>query len=150
MKSLFNPADNQEIINRIQRLSAASQPQWGKMNVAQMLAHCQHPLRVAFGEMQLKRNLMSLLFGGMIKRTLIKDESPFKQNLPTSTSFIVVDNRDFEKEKNKLIELIQRFSKNGAAGLRKDPHPFFGKLTTTEWDILQWKHLDHHLRQFAV
>lgn len=150
MKSLFNPSDNQEIINRIHQLSATAQPQWGKMNVSQMLAHCQSPLHVAFGELQLKRNLMSILFGGMVKRSLIKDEKPFKQNLPTSASFIVTDIREFEKEKNKLIELVQRFSKNGAAALRKDPHPFFGKLTTTEWDILQWKHLDHHLRQFAV
>lgn len=150
MKSLFNANHNQEIIDRINKLSPTSQAQWGKMNVGQMLTHCQQPLLVAYGELQLKRGLISILFGGMVKRMLTKDETPFKQNQPTAPTFIFTDKRDFEKEKKKLIELIERFSKQGPDGIRKDPHPFFGKLTSTEWDILQWKHLDHHLRQFAA
>lgn len=27
---------------------------------------------------------------------------------------------------------------------------FFGNLTPEEWAIVQWKHFDHHLRQFGV
>jgi hypothetical protein len=150
MKSLFDPSHNQEIIDRINTLTPASEAQWGKMNASQMLAHCQPPLLVAFGELQIKRNFLSILFGGMVKRMLVKDEKPFKRNSPTEKTFVIADKRDFEKEKNKLIELVQRFSKQGPAGIRKDPHPFFGKLTTQEWDVLQWKHLDHHLRQFAA
>jgi Protein of unknown function (DUF1569) len=34
--------------------------------------------------------------------------------------------------------------------LTQKPHPFFGALTVAEWDGLQWKHLDHHLRQFGA
>jgi hypothetical protein len=149
MKSLFDPTHNQEIVDRINRLTPASQAQWGKMNVSQMLAHCQPVLRVAYGELKLKRNLLGMLLGGMVKRMLLREE-PFKQNSPTEKTFIITDKRDFEAEKKKLIELVQRFSKQGPDGIRKDPHPFFGKLTTHEWDILQWKHLDHHLRQFAA
>jgi hypothetical protein len=150
MKSLFDPVHNQEIIDRIHTLTPASQALWGKMNVSQMLAHSQQPLRVAYGELQLKRSLLGVIFGGMVKRMMVNDEKPFKPNSPTDKTFIISDNRDFEQEKKKLIELIQRFSKEGPAGIRKDPHPFFGKLTNEEWDILQWKHLDHHLRQFAA
>jgi hypothetical protein len=149
MKSLFDPAENQNILNRIQRLTSASQAQWGKMNVAQMLFHCQHPLRVAYGEMKLKRGLMGVLFGGMVKRMLLKDE-PYKPSMPTAKEFIVTDAKEFEKERKTLIDLVQRFSKQGPEGIRKDPHPFFGKLTAAEWDNMQWKHLDHHLRQFGV
>lgn len=29
------------------------------------------------------------------------------------------------------------------------PHPFFGPLTPNEWAVQQYKHLDHHLRQFG-
>jgi hypothetical protein len=29
-------------------------------------------------------------------------------------------------------------------------HIAFGKLTTKEWGIAAWKHMDHHLRQFSV
>ncbi len=44
--------------------------------------------------------------------------------------------------------LVRRFAAAGPAGLSREPHPFFGSLTTAEWEVLMWKHLDHHLRQF--
>ncbi|MCW3102033.1 MAG: hypothetical protein JWO09_473 [Bacteroidetes bacterium] len=150
MESLFNLNDSQKLIDRINSLSASSQAQWGKMNVSQMLAHCQAPLAVAFGEHKLKRGLISILFGKMIKNKLMKDEKPFDRNLPTDKSFIVVDQRELDKERDILIGLIKRFRETGESGLTKDPHPFFGKLTGHEWDVLQWKHLDHHLRQFGA
>jgi hypothetical protein len=150
MESLFNQADNQKIIDRINTLSNTSQAQWGKMNVSQMLKHGQAPLHVAFGDLKLKRGLIAMLFGGMIKKKLMKDDKPFDRNLPTDKSFIVVDKREFEKEKAELIKLVKRFVEKGPNALTKDTHPFFGVLTPNEWDVLQWKHLDHHLRQFGV
>jgi hypothetical protein len=150
MESIFKQSDNQKLIDRINKLTNSSANQWGKMNVAQMLAHCQAPLNVAFGEHKIKRGLISVLFGKMIKNKLMKDEKPFDRNLPTDKTFIVVEQREFEKEKNKLIELVKRFAEKGENGLTKDAHPFFGKLTGHDWDVLQWKHLDHHLRQFGV
>jgi hypothetical protein len=149
MKSLFNPHDNQAIISRINKLSENTRPLWGKMTVAQMVAHAQNPLYVAFGEKKLKQGLIGLLFGKMAKKKLMAD-APFKKNLPTAKSFLVKDERNFQAEKNKLLQLVDRFITQGESALTKEPHPFFGKLTTNEWDILQWKHLDHHLRQFGV
>ncbi|WP_410479057.1 DUF1569 domain-containing protein [Pedobacter psychrodurus] len=29
------------------------------------------------------------------------------------------------------------------------PQAFFGPLTPEEWALMQWKHFDHHLRQFG-
>jgi hypothetical protein len=149
MNSLFDPAENERILGRIRKLTPASNAQWGKMNVTQMLTHCQQPLRVVYGELKLKRNLMGVLFGKMIKRMLLKDE-PYKPGLPTAKEFIITDTREFEKEKNALMTLVQRFSKQGPEGISKDPHPLFGKMTPSEWDFMQWKHLDHHLRQFGT
>lgn len=149
MKSLFNKTDNQNIINRINSLKPSSQAKWGKMNVAQMLTHCQQPLRVVFGELQLKRGILSILFGSYFKKKMVSDERPFTRNLPTDKTFIITDKKELEEEKKKLIDLIQKFEQLGAEGLPKEPHPFFGKMTSREWDILQWKHLDHHLNQFG-
>lgn len=148
MKSLFNQTDNQEIIKRINCLDPAAKAQWGKMNVSQMLAHCQTPLKVAFGELKLKRTLLGILFGSIAKKKLVGLE-PYPQNLPTDKNFIIHGNPSFEEERKKLIELVQRFAQKGPSGIMQEPHPFFGKLTTQEWDNLQWKHLDHHLRQFS-
>jgi len=149
MKSVFNPSVTKEIIDRIESLTPDAQAEWGKMNVAQMLAHAQEPLKVACGELKLKRGFIGILFGSLAKKSLLKKE-PFKKHLPTDPNFIVKDNRNFEEEKDKLISLVNRFAKDGPEGITKDPHPFFGKLTVEEWDTLQWKHLDHHLRQFGV
>jgi len=41
--------------------------------------------------------------------------------------------------------LVRRFGEDGP---KLDKHPFFGPMSTEDWDRLNWKHLDHHLRQF--
>ncbi|OFY88006.1 MAG: hypothetical protein A3F72_08535 [Bacteroidetes bacterium RIFCSPLOWO2_12_FULL_35_15] len=149
MKSLFNTQHNQEIIDRINSLTPESRAQWGKMNVAQMFVHNQVGLKGAFGEMKFKRGLIALLFGKMAKKVLT-NEKHFKHNLPTDKAFLITEQKQFKEEQQKLIQLVTRFSNDGPKGLTQEPHPFFGKLTSEEWDILQWKHMDHHLRQFGV
>ena len=148
MPSLFQPQDRQEILNRIQKLNPDAIAEWGKMDVKKMLRHCQAPLQVALGELKLKQGLIGLLFGKMAKKSLLKPE-PFKRDLPTAPQFKVGDiPLEFENEKQKLISLIKQF---GEAGPQNDrgKHPFFGTMNENEWDQLQWKHLDHHLRQFG-
>lgn len=150
MESLFDKNTTDKIISRLNKLNTSSTALWGKMNVSQMVLHAQAPLKVAFEEIKLKRNIISFLFGAMAKKQLMSPE-PFKKNLPTAPAFNTIKLKaDFEKEKNNLITYINRFQKAGSSGITQLPHPFFGKMTTHEWDTLQWKHLDHHLRQFGV
>jgi hypothetical protein len=134
---------------RLDRLRPDAPRQWGKMTAAQMLAHCQQPLRVALGELPLKRSLIGLLFGRMAKKKLLSPE-PWRPGMPTAPEFVIRDDRDFAREHATLAALVQRFSAGGPAALTKRPHPFFGPLTAEEWQGLQWRHLDHHLRQFGV
>ena len=113
-----------------------------------MLAHCQQPLRVALGELPLRRGLLGLLFGRLAKRMLLSPK-PWKNGMATAPEFKVTDARDFVKEKAALRALVERFGRGGPAGLTKQPHPFFGPLTVDEWQALQWRHLDHHPRHFG-
>ncbi len=147
--SLYDKRQVQAIIVRIDKLVPDTTALWGKMTVAQMIAHCQKPLMVALGKHQIKRGLLAMLFGKMAKRKLSSPE-PFKHNLPTEKSFIIKDAVNFEEEKAKLKQYLIEFSELGQAGKLPPTHPFFGKLTSSEWDVLQYKHLDHHLRQFGV
>ncbi|MSR62158.1 MAG: DUF1569 domain-containing protein [Planctomycetes bacterium] len=149
MPSLFQSADLAAIQKRLQSLRPDSKAQWGKMDVAQMLAHSQVALKIAVGDMTLKRGLIGLLFGRLAKKKLTSP-APFGRNLPTALEFRVSDARVFAAEQAQLLELVQRFGTRGPAGAPKAPHPFFGPLTAAEWDTLQWKHLDHHLRQFGA
>jgi hypothetical protein len=147
--SLFDPAGLSRMLSRIDAVHADSARQWGKMTSAQMLAHCHQPLRVALGELPLKRSLIGILFGRMAKKQLLADK-PWQQGMPTAPEFKVTDPRDFAKEKQSLLDLVRRFGKGGPGALTRSPHPFFGALTPDEWQALQWRHLDHHLRQFGA
>jgi len=149
MSSIFDAQGNRALLERLRRLTPDTRPAWGKMNVAQMLAHCRQPLLVACGEKQLKRGLIGILFGKLAKKKLAGAE-PFKRGLPTAPDFVIRDPRPFAAEHAELLALVERFGARGPGVLSKEPHPFFGPLTIAEWDTLQWKHLDHHLRQFGA
>jgi hypothetical protein len=148
MHNLFEPTTAAEIISRIQMLQSNSRAQWGKMNVAQMMAHCQAPFEVYFGERKMKRGLMSLLFGKVAKKKLFTNK-PWPKSLPTAKEFIIPDERNFNIEKTKLVDMVNRFSNEGI-NITSSTHPFFGKLSSQEWALFGYKHLDHHLQQFGV
>lgn len=63
MKSIYNLEDNNQIIERIQKLTSNSKAQWGKMTVDQMLSHCQARIDLSFGSTPLKANFMMRLLG---------------------------------------------------------------------------------------
>ena len=149
MQSIFDPKENQNIIDRIENLSPITLSQWGKMTVSQMLEHCQQPIKVANGTLQLKSNWMGFLFGKMMKKKLLEPK-PFAHDMPTVKEFKILNEPDFETSKKELIRLVDTFATEGHAAIKNSKHPFFGEMTIKEWDLLQWKHLDHHLKQFGV
>ncbi|NHN27919.1 DUF1569 domain-containing protein [Flavobacterium jejuense] len=148
MKNIFDPKDNQEIIKRIHNLTPESKPLWGKMSVDQMLSHCISPIAVALGIETLKISFPMRMLGRMMKKSWL-DAPEFKKNSPTAKEFIRKETYDFELTKNQLIERIQKLGE-GFQVVQLEVHPFWGKLNEADWNNLQWKHLDHHLRQFGV
>jgi hypothetical protein len=146
VKNLFDPTVKMDIIARINKLTPQSKAQWGKMNVGQMLAHCQVPIGVGLGTNKISRSFVGILFGSFAKKMLYNDK-PFKRHLPTDRTFVIKEEKDFEKEKQALLTMVNNFSENNIVDT---PHPFFGKLTKEQWSKGTWKHLDHHLQQFGV
>ena len=146
MKSLFDITTYTEIKNRLSALTADSQRQWGKMEIGQMLCHCVQPLNVSLGKGNIKKQFFPLAF--LFKKSLYNDK-PWRQNLPTAKSFKISGSKDFETEKTELLKLIHEFheKKNQTEW---EPHPIFGKFTPQQWGQMQYKHLDHHLKQFGV
>ncbi|HUL42953.1 MAG TPA: DUF1569 domain-containing protein [Bacteroidota bacterium] len=150
MKSLFDKSDCQEMKGRIQNLQDSSRAQWGTMSVTQMMAHCQQPLRIALGLTTSKRSVAGVLFGKFARKKMMIPEESFRKNLPTDKSFVVANTLTFGEERETLLKLVEQFSGRGASGIPTNIHPFFGRLNPHEWDVLTWKHLDHHLRQFGA
>jgi hypothetical protein len=150
MNNLFNPADTEGILTRLEKIKPDAQKQWGKMNVNQMLAHCNASLKTAMGlNSPEKLNVFLRLIGKMMKGKFF-GEQPFIKNSQTDKTYIISGNPDFQLEKEKVIGLIRSFSAGGPAECTKQVHVFFGPLTPEEWATMQWKHFDHHLRQFGL
>lgn len=149
MKNLFDPARVAEIITRINALRPDSPRQWGKMTAPQAVAHLSIGLEAALGDRHVPRLFLGRLIGGFVKKIALGKDGPIAKNAPTAPSYIVADERDLERERAKLLALVDRFASGGPRACTKEPHAFFGTLTPDEWAVLMYKHLDHHLRQFS-
>ena len=149
MNTLFEKQACADIMQRLNTLQPDSKNQWGKMNVAQMLAHCVCPLEVALGEKSSPRSFMAKVLGPFFKGVLTNDK-PFGKSAPTDPTFVVADQRDFETEKTRLQNYIQRFQAAPPAAVAQRPHQFLGKITAEQWGMSMYKHLDHHFRQFGA
>ena len=149
MKTLFEQSAVLEVRGRIAQLRPDSARQWGKMNVAQAVAHCAAGLEMAVGDRKPPRMFVGRMIGPLVKR-LALGAKPLRPNSPTAKDLVVQDERDLEIERKRLDGLVSRFSGAGTPGCTTHPHTFFGRMTPAEWGILMYKHLDHHLRQFGV
>ena len=150
MKNLYEAATAKEIRERIARLGPGNQRQWGKMSAAQAMAHCSTVMEWAVGDKTEPRMFLGRIFGPIVKSKALKDEAPMPRNAPTAKSLVVKAEHDLGKECARLSALVERFASAGPQACTKNPHTFFGKLTPEEWSQLMYKHLDHHLRQFAA
>lgn len=148
MKNIFDKNDNQELIGRLNLLTPDAKPFWGKMTVDQMVSHCISPIDVAFGTQELKMSFPMRMLGRIMKKSWL-DAPEFKKNSPTAKEFIRKEHYDFEFTKVELIQKVTKLSE-GFHVVKLEVHPFWGKLKEADWNNLQWKHLDHHLRQFGV
>ena len=146
MKTIFDKANRAEIINRINSLSENSTPQWGKMNVSQMMKHCSQWDEMALGKKKYKQSFIGRLFGKIGLKSMLKDE-PIKKNMPTVPAFIIRDNINFSEERTKWLRLLEEYDHFPNDGF---VHPFFGRMAKEHTGYIVYKHIDHHLRQFGA
>lgn len=149
MKNLYEPDTEKEVISRIDNLQPSSQRQWGKMDVAQMMAHCSAALDMAAGRINPPRMFLGRMIGPIFK-PIYTNEKPFSRNNPTDKQLVISDQRDFAREQDRLKQCVRQFHEAGEGGCTRHPHPFFGKLSQQDWARGMYKHLDHHLRQFGA
>ena len=150
-KSLHNSADFEEIITRISLLSENSQRKWGRMDVAQMLTHCELILKVALKEIQLPRpNIVIRTVGILTKKEIQIFNNGIPHNMPTFQEVIVNETCDFLESKKYLLTTLDEYVWNASQNNLPKTHQLFGKMTKFDWGFLEHKHLHHHLKQFNV
>jgi hypothetical protein len=150
IRNYFDKSVSEEIIGRINKLTPATQPVWGKMTVDQMLAHCCVSYEMVYEDKHQKPAGFKKLVLKMFVKNIVVGPKPYKKNSPTAPQFKMVDKKDFEKEKQRLIEYIRRSVADGERYFEGRESHSFGPLTANQWNAMFYKHLDHHLQQFGV
>jgi len=148
--SIFEQETVTNLLARINNLTPETTPDWGKMNVAQMLAHNNVGFDITYGKTPVSYNFFMRLMLKMFVKDVVVGNKPYTKNGQTAPVFVISDKRDFDKEKEELIANIHRVNADGAAAFEGRVSPSFGKLTAQQWSNQFWKHLDHHLTQFGV
>lgn len=150
MKNVFAPDTTTELIERINKLTPETKQLWGKMSVAQMLAHCNVTYEMVYEDKHPKPNAVKKFLIKLLVKNYVVGDKPFRQNGHTAPQFMVTDDKNFEAEKTRLIGYILKTQELGEAHFEgKDSHSF-GSLTSKEWNNMFYKHLHHHLTQFGV
>jgi hypothetical protein len=150
LPNIFSAEVSSRFAERINQLTPATQPLWGKMNVAQMLAHCNVTYELVYEDIHPRPNaFMRFILKTFIKKVVV-GEKPYAKNGRTAPMFLITSEKEFQKEKERLLNHISKTSQLGEAAFEGKENHGFGKLTASEWNNLFCKHLEHHLTQFGV
>lgn len=150
MGNVFSKEGIQALIERINNLTPESTPLWGKMSVDQMLAHCNVTYELAYTDKHPKPGSIKKFFLKMFVKPIVVNNKPYPKNSRTAPEFIIADSKEFEKEKERLINYINETQALGKEHFEGRESHSFGPLSASEWNNMFYKHLNHHLNQFGV
>ncbi|WKN45024.1 DUF1569 domain-containing protein [Tunicatimonas pelagia] len=148
--NIFEKSITDSLINRVNQLTPTTPNQWGKMNVAQMLAHCNVTYEMTYENKHPKPNAFVKFMLKLFAKSTVVGSKPYKKNGQTAPQFIVKDAKDFGVEKERLVQYLKKTQELGEKHFHNRESHSFGRLTKEEWSAMFHKHLEHHLRQFGV
>jgi hypothetical protein len=147
METLWKESSREKLSKRLDRLTPAATPRWGKMNAPQMLAHLSEAMKMATGELEVTLRKTPFRHPGI--KHLIIYGPPFPKGVPTSPELLTREATDWNGETAELRRLIDSFAAQPQSKTLP-PHPAFGKMSRRLWGALTYKHIDHHFRQFGI
>ena len=148
-RSLRDTAGRRAILERLATLTPEHSRLWGRMEPSQMLPHLASGLRLALGEKKPEGTPPGALRGAVLRRLAIYWLPWPKGKIESLPGAFNTPSAGFNRDREIAVELIERFASAPARTLGSI-HPAFGRMSARDWDVLQYRHLDHHLRQFGV
>ena len=148
MGSILNESDRAAICSRMRSLSASSTARWGKMSVTEMLEHLRLSARMAVGELEVP-SANKRVFQVFPLKHLILYVLPFPKGAPTAPALLPAAAESFDEELTKVLALLDQIGAGPRDGAGP-AHPLFGPLSWSEWGVVTYKHVDHHLKQFGA
>jgi len=150
LQNIFTKESTAESLARLEKITKDTVPGWGKMTAPQMLAHLNVGYDMTYGVIETKNGWFTKFMLKMFVKNGVVSEKPYPKNGRTAPAFIITDERDFEKEKAKLIANIKKTQELGRNHFEGMESQSFGAMTSEEWNNLFYKHMDHHFTQFGA
>jgi hypothetical protein len=144
----------EEMFILLQKLNEQAVPVWGKMNAHQMLEHL-----ADFFNVSTEKIIFDLVTPPehLPKyREFLYSDKQFRENTKAPQNVLgdeplSVRQASFGAAKEHLEKAVDEFFNFfNINGNKKTIHPVFGALSFEEWVLLHYKHVRHHLRQFAL
>jgi hypothetical protein len=133
-------------------LDEQTKPQFGKMNVQQMIEHMSYAFQQASGLIPIPNTQPEEVTARMYQ--FMMSDKPFRDNTPNIhlpenplPAVHAAKDASLEALKKDIAVFVETFAQ--APGKRIE-NPFFGQLNFEEWVHLLHKHAMHHLRQFNI
>lgn len=136
-----------QLIQRLDSLSADAQPKWGKMTVNQMLHHLVKAIGCGLGYYNLP-DQSNLMTQNVVKFVVFNVLKGFPKNAATPKVFVSEEQYNFEAEKRQLKDILKKAYQTTSDN-DWGSHTYFGKLNRREWGRLIMIHCDHHFKQFG-
>lgn len=149
MSTLADPGARSSLCERVAKLTPQSPRQWGKMTAHEMICHLNDSFLVSIGEKYASPDT------NFLKRTVVKWvalHTPIEWPHGVATRPELLQGQggtapvEWSRDCDALVRGIPAF----AAREKFAAHPIFGEMRKDDWLIWAYRHIDHHLRQFAV
>jgi hypothetical protein len=153
MSTIADPQVLAHLIERLNRLTPASQSRWGTLTPAELLTHLADSSDYVIG----RRETPDMITPAGFKPWLMKwmalySPMPWpKGSIPTQPW---ADPRGggsrqgaFEPDRERAVLGLRLFA---AHEHLLPAHTVFGRMNREDWLVLAYRHWDHHLRQFGL
>ena len=96
IEDMFDSQGKERMLMRINALTSNAKAHWGKMNVGQMLAHCNVAYEIVHEpEKHAPPGLIGKFFARVFAKGIVTGDKPYKQGSPTAPMFVIKDARGF-------------------------------------------------------
>ena len=147
MPTLSNETHRRALVERVRRVTPDATPQWGRMDPETMLCHVADALDAGLGRLHVPPGGPAMLRHFPMKQLAIY-VIPMPRGAKAPQELFATARGDFEQSRQRVIAAMEE-SAGKPAGMGP-AHFLFGPLSYEQWNVLHWKHIDHHLRQFGA
>lgn len=146
MPSLRNEKDRQGLVERLQKVTPDAKAQWGSLDAPRMVCHLNDSLGAGLGKLEVPRKGPAAFRHFPLKHLAIY-VVPMPKNAKAPKELLARAPGDFDEERRQLLQAMERMAAM-PTGAGPD-HFLLGGMNYDQWNALNWKHIDHHLRQFG-